>query len=444
MSKSTADITLAEKRAAAVRICERLREAGYRALLAGGCVRDEILGLSPRDYDIATSARPDDVGRLFDRCIPVGVPFGVQMVLLPEGQFEVTTFRHDGPYTDGRHPDYVEYSSEQEDALRRDFTINAMFLDPETNQVLDFVRGRQDLRDHLVRTVGEPRKRFEEDHLRLLRAVRFAARLNYEIVPETYAAMGEMAESIKATSAERIRDEIVKILTEGGVRKAMYWMLETGLLEQVLPEVAAMRGVQQPEEFHPEGDVFEHTVRMLELMDHPTPTLAFGALLHDVGKPITQTFEDRIRFNYHDKVGARESQAIGQRLRLSNDQIERIVWLVENHMRVAAIPEMKENRRKRFVRDESFPELLELCRLDCLASHGDLSGIRWVEDYVANLAPDDLRPPPLLRGTDLIEMGYKPGPLFKEILQAVEDGQLDGTLSSTGQARTFVSGRWPH
>jgi len=426
-----------------VRICRTLKAAGFRALLAGGCVRDEILGIAPRDYDIATSARPDEVARLFDRCIPVGAAFGVQLVIVHEGQYEVTTFRHDGPYSDGRHPDYVEYVSEEQDALRRDFTINAMFLDPETNEVLDYVGGRQDLEKRLLRTVGEPRTRFEEDHLRLLRAIRFAARLNYTIVPETYAAIEEMAPRVKLTSAERIRDEVVKILTEGGVRKAMYWMLETGLLAEVLPEVAAMRGVEQPQEFHPEGDVFEHTVRILEIMELPSVTLAFGALLHDVGKPATQTFEDRIRFNYHDKVGARQSEFIGQRLRLSNDQIERIVWLVENHMRVAAIPGMKENRRKRFVRHDAFAELLELCRLDCLASHGNLEDIRWVENYLANLAPDDLRPPPLVTGDDLIAMGYRPGPLFREILRTVEDGQLDGTLASVEEARAFVASRWP-
>jgi poly(A) polymerase len=362
---------------------------------------------------------------------------------MPKGPVEVATFRRDGPYTDGRHPDYVEYVDEIEDARRRDFTVNALFYDPEANRVLDYVGGRDDMDAGILRAVGESRQRFEEDHLRLLRAVRFAARLGYVIHSDTLTAIEEMAGLIVKTSAERIRDEIVKTLTEGHARRAFGLLDETGLLEHVLPEVAAMKGVAQPEEFHPEGDVWQHTLAILDLLHTDSTTLALAALLHDVGKPVTQTFEDRIRFNNHDKVGARMAESMGRRLRLSNEDIARIAWIIESHMRVAAIPDMRESRRKRFVRHDAFPELFEVCRLDCLASHGDMSTIDWVERYITNLPPEQLKPAPLLTGNDLIEMGYVPGPLFSEILTAVEDAQLDGEVESGGQARKFVRSRWP-
>lgn len=423
-------------------ICARLRGAGHRALLAGGCVRDHLLGVEPRDYDIATSARAEEVMRLFDRTVPVGIAYGVVMVLLPEGHFEVTTFRRDGPYLDGRHPARVEFVTEEQDALRRDFTINALFLDTESDNVIDYVEGQKDLRRRIVRAVGEPKRRFEEDHLRLLRAVRFAARLNYEIEPGTIEAMRELAPFIQRTSAERIRDELVKMLTEGGARRAFELMNTTGLLDRVLPEVAAMRGVAQPEAFHPEGDVFEHTMLLLEHLDTPSPTLALGALLHDVGKPPTQSFEDRIRFNHHDKVGARMAGRICRRLRLSNADTERITWLVGQHMRLSALTEMRESRRKRFVREPGFHELLELGRLDCLASHRDMGKVEWIEKYLSELPVEELRPEPLLRGHDLIQMGFVPGAVFSEILKAVEDAQLDGTLRCKDDATSFVLDRW--
>ena len=433
-----------ERYRAAAGICQCLTRAGYRALLAGGCVRDLILGVRPKDYDVATSAPPGAVGSLFAKCISVGAAFGVQIVVLPEGMFEVSTFRKDGPYLDGRHPDHVEFVDEIEDARRRDFTINAMFLDPATESVIDYVGGREDLQRGIVRTVGDPRQRFSEDHLRLLRAIRFAARLGYTIDSETLDAIVEMAPLINRTSAERIRDEIIKVLTEGGARRAFELLDQTGLLLQVLPEVAAMKGVQQPPEFHPEGDVFEHTLRMLDLARNPSPTLAIAVLLHDIGKPLTQTFEDRIRFNNHAKAGARETEKICRRLRFSNEDSKRIAWMVENHMRVDAIPGMRENRRKRFVRHEGFGELLEVCRLDCLASHNALDTIHWVEEYIAALPPEELKPDPLLRGDDLIAMGYPPGPRFTEILRAIEDEQLDGNITSPEQARDFVLARWPN
>lgn len=442
MSDSSANL-VSSKRAAALRLCARLVQAGYRALLAGGCVRDQLLGSEPRDFDVATSAPPEEIARLFPRCISVGASFGVQIVVEPEGQFEVATFRRDGPYSDGRRPDHVEFVDEVQDARRRDFTINALFLDPGTGEILDYVGGRDDLAKRIVRTVGDPAERFMEDHLRLLRAVRFAARLDYAIDPTTLEAIRAMASLVANTSPERIRDEILKCLTEGGAARAVQLMDETGLLMHLLPEVAAMKGVRQPEEFHPEGDVFEHTLGMLGLLEQPSEALAMGVLLHDIGKPVTQTFEDRIRFNNHDKVGAREAEKVCRRLRMKNEDADRVVWLVENHMRLALMPQMRESKRKRLARHDGFGELVELCRVDCLASHGDLSGIEWVNHYVTELPPQQLKPAPLLSGDDLIEMGYTPGPLFSEILSAVEDAQLDGDLDSSEKARAFVTEHWP-
>lgn len=401
-----------------------------------------LLGVEPKDYDIATSATPNEVAGLFERTVAVGAAFGVQIVILPQGQFEVATFRSDGDYHDGRRPSHVEFVDEKEDALRRDFTINAMFYDLRQQKVVDYVGGQSDLQDGILRTVGNPQDRFSEDHLRLLRAVRFAARLKYDIAPQTLEALGRMAHLIERTSAERIRDEILKMLTEGGARRAFELLDATGLLAHVLPEIESMKGVEQPPQFHPEGDVFEHTLLMLEKLDNPVPALALGALLHDVGKPRTQSFEDRIRFNNHCKVGARMSEKICRRLRLSNDVTERVAWLVEQHMRVAAIPEMRESKRKRFVREEGFAELLELCRLDCLASHNSTGTIDWIKEYIAALKPEEVRPKPLLSGRDLIDMGYEPGPLFAEILAGIEDAQLEGLLRDREQAREFVCQNW--
>ncbi len=430
------------KLAAAERICETLRHNGHRALLAGGCVRDMLLNLPAKDYDVATSASPQQVAQRFDKTVPVGAAFGVMIVVLPEGHFEVTTFRSDGPYEDGRHPSYVEFRSEREDAQRRDFTINAMFFDPETRSLIDYVNGRDDLSARIIRTVGDPLLRFSEDHLRLLRAVRFAGRLGFTIEPQTFAAIREMAHLVTTTSPERIRDELTKMLTEGGARRAFELMDETGLLEHVLPEIARMKGVEQPPEYHPEGDVFVHTLILADMLKGASPTLAFGALLHDVGKPETMTFEDRVRFNNHDKVGAEMAEAICKRLRMSNHDTDRIVWLVGQHMRLGHAPQMRESKLKRFVREPGFDELLQLGRLDCQASHGDTSTVEWIENYIANLPPEAIRPAPLITGEDLKTMGFTPGPIYKEILQAVEDAQLEGAINSQEEARDFVTARW--
>ena len=433
-----------KREAAARQICGVLRGAGHRALFAGGCVRDRLLGLTPKDYDIATSARAEEVARLFDQTAAVGAAFGVMIVVRPEGHFEVATFRKDGPYSDGRRPDSVSFTDEIEDAKRRDFTVNALFFDPETDAVLDYAGGRADLEAKVLRTVGEPAQRFAEDYLRLLRAVRFAARLDYALDGATREAIIALAPHIQETSAERVRDELLKMLTEGNAARAIELLDETGLLEQVLPEITAMKGVEQPAAFHPEGGVYVHTLLLLSKLDAGcSATLALGALLHDVGKPATQTFEDRIRFNLHHKVGARMAEQIMRRLRFSNAECERVTWLVDQHMRVADIPDMRESKRKRFVREDGFAELLALCKLDCLSSHGGLDIIDWITRYVAELKPEEVRPEPLLRGAGLLALGYKPGPRFGEILRAVEDAQLEGAVTDADAAREFVARNFP-
>ncbi len=435
----------AAKEAAARDLCATLRKAGFRALFAGGCVRDLLMGVPPKDYDIATNALPEQVMALFPRNAPVGAAFGVVLVIRPEGLFEVATFRSDGPYLDGRRPAAVTFCAEEEDAARRDFTINAMFLDPERDELIDFIGGREDLARRLVRAVGDPVARFREDRLRLLRAVRFAAKTGFSLDPATHAAVKAEAASLHSgASVERVREELVKMLTEGRAGTALTLLDETGLLGVVLPEIQAMKGVEQPPEFHPEGDVFAHTRLMLDFLPAGcTATLAMGALLHDVGKPLTQTFEDRIRFNLHDKAGAHIAREVTQRLRFSNQESARILWLVEEHMRVAAIPKMREGKRRLFVTEPGFDELLELCRLDCLSSHRDLEGITWVERYLASLPPDMPRPPRLFNGNDLLALGYTPGPQFTAILNSVEEAQLEGAVSTREEAAAFVRQHWP-
>lgn len=432
-----------DKEWAARHICARLQAAGYQALWAGGCVRDWLLGRAPCDYDITTSARVDEIRRLFETTVETGAAFGVMMVVLPEGSFEVATFRSDGPYLDSRRPSQVTFSSAREDALRRDFTINALFLDPADGAVLDFVGGQSDIEAGIIRAVGDPAKRFEEDALRLLRAARFSARLGFALDPATEAAMARYAPRLARISAERIRDEISKMLLEGEAAVAFRILDRTGLLAVALPEVAAMKGVAQPEAFHPEGDVFEHTLACLaQLREAPLP-LALAALLHDVGKPVTQRFEDRIRFDFHDKRGAQIAETILRRLRFSNSVIETAVWLVDQHMRFAIAMDMRESKRKRFVRDPRFSLLAALARIDCLASHGDVSGVERIEAFRNTLGEEEMRPKPFLTGHDLMAMGYKPGRLFAEMLRQLEDAQLEGRVRDEKEARRYVSGRWP-
>ena len=425
-------------------ICATLRRSGHQAYLVGGCVRDLLLGRDISDYDISTDARPELVQELFPRSLAVGAKFGVILVVEDGAEVEVATFRSDIGYSDGRHPDHVVYSdSPQEDVRRRDFTINGLLMDPATREVLDFVDGRADLRAGIVRAIGDPRARFAEDKLRMMRAVRFAARFGFRMDPETLAAAQELALKITQVSPERIREELTKLLTEGAARRGFELLDETGLLGVVLPDLARMKGVEQPPQFHPEGDVWIHTRMMLEkLQTDCSPTLAWGVLLHDVGKPSTFApatgLGTRIRFDGHVEVGARMAERICRELRFSNDDTEQIETLVANHLRFKDVHRMRQATLKRFVRLPRFEEHLELHRLDCLASHGSLDAYNFVQQFLKETPPDQVHPPRLVTGDDLKTMGIVPGPRFKEILLAVEEAQLDGQFSDRESALQFA------
>ncbi len=453
----------------ATEIVRTLRQRGYQAYLVGGCVRDLLLEREPADYDVATDATPDKVMRIFPRTWAVGAQFGVVLVPVEalssedekqvlraqntraqddndKGVVEVATFRSDGLYTDGRHPDQVTYTRDpKEDVQRRDFTINGLLLDPLNNEVLDYVGGRADLSAGIIRTIGQPERRFAEDKLRMLRAVRFAARFGYEIDTATFDAIRDLRSQVHQVSRERVRDELVKMLTEGHARRAFELLDQTGLLKEVLPEVDKMHGVEQSPQFHPEGDVWVHTLLLLDgLPEKASPTLAMGAVLHDVGKPPTfRVAPDRIRFDGHVEIGVKMAEEICRRLRFSNHDSEQIAHLVANHMRFADVQQMKPSTLKRFFRLPRFDEHLELHRLDCLASHRDLTLYNFAREKLAAMPPEQIRPQPLLTGDDLIAMGYVPGPQFKPILAAVEDAQLEGKLEDPEQARAFVRREFP-
>ncbi len=505
---------------AALAIVRRLSDAGHQAFFAGGCVRDLLLGLAPKDYDVATSATPEQIVVLFPKTFTVGAHFGVVLVCSPPalvcqhfdeqeiatevgvpgersrlaGVVEVATFRNDGAYSDGRRPDAVCYTTDpREDVLRRDFTINGMLLDPiaydatgdAASATLDFVHGRDDLAARVIRAIGDPSLRFAEDKLRMMRAVRFAARLNFQIDAATSAAIRRYAEQIAQVSAERIRDELTRILTEGGARRGFELLFETGLLAEVLPEAVRLRGVAQPPQFHPEGDVWTHTMLMLEMLGAtgtarvphpfadssrkggiqndewpPTPatpvsaTVAWGALLHDIGKPATyqppkptapgsNQKPDRIRFNGHVEAGVRIAETILARLRFSGDDTAQILALVRNHMRFGDVLQMKQSTLKRFLRLPQFHEQLALHRLDALSAHGDLTCYEFAcAHFEAEPAPD-LRPAPLLTGSDLIAAGYRPSPQFKPMLTLAEDAQLEGTITTREQALALVQNAYP-
>jgi poly(A) polymerase len=434
------------KRQAATEIVQQLRDRGFKAYFVGGCVRDLVMGREPEDYDVATDAQPHEVVALFPESLTVGAQFGVILVPREEGNVEVATFRSDSIYADGRHPREVRYAKEaREDVRRRDFTINGLLYDPlaAADQVTDYVGGRADIEARLIRTIGDPAQRFSEDHLRMLRAVRFAARFGFTLDPTALEAIGELAPKIKGVSAERTRDEIVKILTEGNPRRGFELLDQAALLEHILPEVKAMQGVAQPPEFHPEGDVWTHTLIMLEGLRNPTPTLALGVLLHDVGKPPTFSVRERIRFDNHVEIGARMAQEICARLRLPSRDSERVVELVRHHLRFKDFPQMRRSTQLRFVRMEGFEEHLELHRLDCLASHGDLTNYEAARRLLEVTPPQEVKPALLLRGDDLIELGYRPGPLFKKILQAVEDAQLEGRIRDRAEALRLVAEMFP-
>jgi poly(A) polymerase len=448
---------------AAVETVRVLRGAGHQAYFAGGCVRDLLLGRVAKDFDVATSATPDVVMGLFEKTFAVGAHFGVMLVCLAvegvEIATEVATFRHDGAYSDGRRPDAVQFSTDaREDVLRRDFTINGMLMDPvafeETGDagaaVLDFVGGRADLAAGVVRAIGEPRLRFEEDKLRMLRAVRFAARLEFELDGATAEAIRKTAAEIGQVSCERIREELTRILTEGGARRGFELLYELGLLEEVLPEVVKLRGVEQPPEFHPEGDVWVHTMMLLERLpfapyeDRASATLAWGALLHDVGKPATFQHApgDRIRFNGHVEVGVRIAEVVLGRLRFSNEDTAQIVALVKNHMRFGDVMEMRESTLKRFLRLPRFDEHLALHWLDASSCHGDLRLYGFAKERFLAEPEEHARPKPLVTGDDLIAAGYRPGPEFKAMLEAAEDAQLEGRVATTVEGMAVVRERF--
>ena len=407
-------------------------------------MRDLLLGLDPKDYDVATSATPAQVAALFPYAEFVGAHFGV-VIVHREGQpVEVATFRSDNDYQDGRRPTSVTYETDPaKDALRRDFTINALFYDIQDDRILDFTGGRADLDAGIIRAIGNPLDRFTEDYLRMLRAIRFAARFGYEIEPATLGAIRRLHGEIKVISAERIREELNRILTEGGARRGFELLNETQLLDVLLPEVKAMQGVQQPPQFHPEGDVWTHTLMMLEGLRNPTVTQAWGVLLHDVAKPPTFTFSDRIRFNGHAELGAAMTREMLGRLRMSNDEVGQVHDLVLNHMKFKDVPKMKPSTLKRFLRQAHFEEHLELHRLDCLSGSGRLDNYELVREKLKELAPADLRPPRLIDGEDLIALGYGQGPRFKVILTAVEDAQLEGTLNTHEAALAWVREHFP-
>lgn len=435
---------------AALEILTRLRHEGHHAYLVGGCVRDLVMGREPKDFDVSTSATPDQVVKLFPESLTVGAQFGVVMVPREEGNVEVATFRSDGLYADGRHPTAVRYSkTAQEDVQRRDFTINGLLYDPETQSVLDYVEGQADIQARRLRTIGDPTLRFSEDRLRMLRAVRFAARFKFTLDPAALDAIQELAPEIGDVSAERVRDEIVKILTEGQARRGFELLDETGLLKQVLPDIKALQGVQQPPEFHPEGDVWIHTLMMLEGLSTPvnvgtvTPTLALGVLLHDVGKPSTFAIRERIRFDNHVEVGAKMAEEICMRLRLPARDTEQVVELVRHHLRFKDFPKMKRSTQLRFIRMDGFREHLELHRLDCLSSHRNLENYEMARRMLEETPPEEVKPVPLVRGDDLIARGYKPGPLFKTILGTVEDAQLEGKILTREEALRLVEDQYP-
>ena len=436
---------LVTPRALANSICDQLIRSGFQALLAGGCVRDLLLDREPADYDVATDATPDRVTALFPESVAVGAKFGVILIPHDGHKVEVATFRSDGSYSDGRRPDAVVYAkSAEEDVQRRDFTINGLMMRHDTQEILDFVGGRADMNAGVVRAIGNPDKRFEEDKLRLLRAVRFAARFDFEIESETFRAIRKHAKDVAQVSPERIRDELTKMLTEGAAGNAFRLLDQAWLLQQILPEIAAMKGVAQPPQYHPEGDVWVHTCMMLDgIPPGSAMTFAWGVLLHDVGKPPTfrsaAETGDRIRFDGHVEVGVRMGEEICHRLKMSNGDTEQILSLIANHMKFKDAKQMRAATLKRFVRMPKFEEHMALHRLDCLSSHRHLDTYEFVREFLAQTPPEQVRPAKLLTGDDLIYLGFSPGPEFKEVLRNIEDAQLEGAIHTREEALDLAS-----
>lgn len=438
-----------DKKALAYRIIRKLLDNQHDAYLVGGCVRDSTLGLIPPDYDIATSAPPETVQTLFKRTIPVGAHFGVILVVEEGIEFEVATFRADDRYIDGRRPTSVRYVSAEEDVKRRDFTINGLLFDIQTGTTIDYVGGMADLNKGVIRTIGIASERFKEDKLRLMRAIRFAARFNFQIEESTLAAIKAEAPHIVEVSWERIRDELLKMLMNANPDRALKLLKETGLLKHILPEVDAMAGVEQPKAFHPEGDVFEHTVLALKLFENDTEInktdiLALSILLHDIGKPATfYQAKDRIRFNNHDIVGGKMALNILKRLKLPNQTIDEVAFCIENHMRFMNARQMRQNTLKRFIRNSTFDTEMDLHKVDCLASHGDLEIHTFLKEKRQEFGAEKIAPTPLITGKRLIELGYQPGPAFRQMLTEVEDLQLEDKLTTTEEAENFIKKQFP-
>ena len=429
-------------KAAAVEIIGKLQEEGHVAYLAGGCVRDMLRGEIPKDYDIATSALPEQITSIFSKTREVGVHFGVVIVIKDNQSFDVATFRNDGSYKDGRHPEDVTFSTPEEDTARRDFTINGIFFDPISHKHIDFVDGRSDIEKKVVRAIGDPDLRFQEDHLRLLRAVRFAARFNYEIEEKTWKSIKLNASGISKISKERVRDELTKILLNENRVLGFDLLVDSGLMEHIIPEILQLKGCEQPPQFHPEGDVFVHTRLMLSLLkDNPSIELVLSVLLHDIGKPATYSFDeaaDRIRFNGHDKLGAEMSNQILRGLKFSNSIIEDVVQMVANHMTFKDVQKMRQSKLKRFMSRSTFSDEKELHRVDCLGSWGGLDNYHFLNKKMIEFANEPIIPAPLLTGKDLIEFGWTPGPNLGETLNSVQDLQLEGTLNSKEEALEWV------
>jgi len=428
-------------------IVNKLKSNGHVAFIVGGAVRDLYLGKSPEEFDIATSATPDEIQSVFEHTKSVGQSFGVMLVIVDSLSFEVATFRKDMKYEDGRHPVNVIYTKDQkEDVNRRDFTINGLMLDPDTAEIFDYCGGIQDIQSKKIRAIGIPEERFSEDYLRMLRAIRFSNKLNFQIEDETQKALYKHASNISSISVERIRDEITKIIQDKNPGKGIIQLSESGLLKCIIPEIESLKGVSQPVEFHPEGDVFRHTCLVLDMLDDDKKSnteLIYGALFHDVGKPDTFTETDRIRFNRHEYVGATITQKICKRLRFSNKQISHITSLVKEHMKFGNVEQMKKSTFKRFISIDNFEDHLALHKADCLGSHGNLSLYDYTLRRMGELQNEPIAPKPIITGDDLISLGLTPGPKFKAILSEIFDEQLEGNFHSKEEgielAKTILS-----
>lgn len=430
----------------AMAIAKVLYDKGFTAYFAGGCVRDYLMGEEPRDFDIATTAKPEEVEVLFSKTIPVGKQFGVMLVVEDDIPFEVATFRCEGNYNDGRHPTKVSFTRPEKDAQRRDFTVNGLFYDPFSKRVIDFVQGAEDISKKIIRAIGNPIERFAEDKLRLLRAVRFASTLDFEIESQTWKAVCREAHQIHVVSPERIREELVKIFTRSGSGRGFALLSDSGLMKEILPEIEAMHGVKQPEKFHPEGDVFEHTRLLFENLRPPVSVvLAFSVLFHDIGKPKTSAIrKGRLTFYEHSEEGARMAKDIMRRLRFSNDEIDGVYDCVVNHMKFMDVQKMRAGKLKQFINRPFFNDELELHRVDCVASHGMLDNYRFLQEKLKEYASEELKPKPFVNGNDLMALGMKPGPAMKPILEELYELQLEGTHRTRDEALAWAKQKIGH